>query len=166
MKQSTLRIQWEPRTQCADRQLLPRSKSAELPYHFNVAIFPVKVFCGKSNILLHYFPISGISPAGLSSGIFSKVQYHCLTHHLPRWPDILDTDLSTNRYVAQGHHSATGLWHLRDSENTEVSTQMNTHPLGSTRMASPELLVFLQHLLGGCKLHSPEKFPCLPFSDE
>lgn len=154
------------RTQSADSQLLCRLKSAELSYHFNVAVFPVMVFGGKSNILLHYFSILGISPAGLSRGIFSKVQYHCLTHHLPWWPDILDTDLSTNIYVTQGHHPAIGWWHLRDRENTEVSTHMNTPTPGSMRMASPELLVFLQYLLGECKWHSPEKFHCLPFSDE
>lgn len=130
------------RTQSVDSQLLRRLKSAELSYHFNVAVFPVKVFGGKSNILLHYFPILGISPAGFSRGIFSKVQYHCLTHHLPWWPDILDTDLSTNIYVTQGHYLAIGLRHLRDRENTEVSTHINTPTPGSMRMASPELLVF------------------------
>jgi hypothetical protein len=74
VKLSILSTHWMPRTQPTDRQLLPRSKSAKLSYHFNVAIFPVKVFGGKSNILLYYFPISVISPAGLSSGIFPKVQ--------------------------------------------------------------------------------------------
>lgn len=71
----TLGLHWEPRAQPRDRQLLSRaerSKAAKLSSRFNVAIFPAKVFGGKSNILLHYFPISGISPAGLSSGLFSK----------------------------------------------------------------------------------------------
>lgn len=71
----TLGLHWESRAQPTDRQLLTsaeRSKAAKLSSRFNVAIFPAKVFGGKSNILLHYFPISGISLAGLSSGIFSK----------------------------------------------------------------------------------------------
>lgn len=34
------------------------------------------------------------------------------------------------------------------------------------RTTSPELLGVLHHLLGECKLCSPEKFHCLPFSDD
>lgn len=127
----TLGTDWKSRIQPTDVQLLSSaegSKSAKLSTHFNVAIFPVKVYGGKSNILWHYFPISGISPAGLLSGIFSEVPKHCPAHHLPWWADILDTDSRIKTWVTQGHHFATGLWCLRNDGNMEVSTQLNQAP--------------------------------------
>lgn len=74
-KTGTLGLYWESQTQPIDRQLLSRaerSQSAKPSPHFNVALFPARVFGGNSNILSHYFPISGISLAGLSRGLFSK----------------------------------------------------------------------------------------------
>lgn len=74
-KTGTLGPHWKSRNQPTIGQLLTRAeswKSAKLSSYFNVAIFPAKVFGGKSNVLLHYFPISGISPDGFLSGMFSK----------------------------------------------------------------------------------------------
>lgn len=125
-KTGTLGSPWESKTQPTDRQLLSKAerlKSAKLSSHFNVAVFPAKVFGGKSNILLHYFPISGIFPAGLSNGVFFKSSETLLYCHLPWWPDILDNNSGTKTCVAQGHHPATSLctWEMVETQTSQPS---------------------------------------------
>lgn len=164
----TLGTHWECRTQPVNMQLLSRAergKPAKLSSHFNVAIFPVKVFGGNSNILLHYFPISSISPAGTlkwyifqSSKTLSCMPSAWMASYIGHW--LWDQNMCGPRTPSYSWLMAPEGWGKHRDLNAD-----DPNTLTSYKCLSAITGVY-SAFLGECSLDSSRKFHCLSFSKE